>query len=297
MSNEVNTKSGFFALAGKPNTGKSTLLNAIIGQKVAIVSSKPQTTRNRIMGVLNGEFTQAVFIDTPGVHKSRTKLGEFMNRAAFGSLDEVDAVILVVEPSTTFTSAEEKILDNAKKNNLKVILVINKIDLIKKETIFPIIDAYKDRFDFYDIIPISALKGYGVDTLKEVVSGLLQSSPLFFPVDMVSDQSEEVLVTEIIREQLLRTLEQEIPHGTAVEIEKFEFEGNLLSIRTVIYCEKQSHKGIIIGKKGETLKKMATNARCSLENIFGCKVFLECFVKVKEDWRNNQYLMRGFGYE
>lgn len=292
------TKTGIFSVVGRPNAGKSTLTNAICGQKVAIVSSKPQTTRTRITGVRNRGEYQMVFLDTPGLHKPRNSLGDFMVKVITNTVADVDTVVLVVEPVARVGAPEQALIDKIQQFGLPAVLVINKIDTIKKEALFEIIDAYREVHTFDAVVPVSAKTGDGVEVLLDALQPFCFESPQLFPDGMVSDQPEKQLIAEIIREKLLMALEQEIPHGIAVEIEQYEERDNgILDIGAVIYCERKSHKGIIIGKQGSMLKKIGAQARQEIEAMLDSKVFLRLWVKVKEDWRNNPYQIRNFGYE
>lgn len=299
----ASTRSAFIALIGRPNVGKSSLLNAMVGRKVAIVSDKPQTTRNRIMGVLTREETQLVFLDTPGAHRPRTRLGDFMVKSISEAVSGVDAAALVVEPTLGAVKDEEKnLLAQCAKSRLPVVLVINKVDtLADKGVVLQCIDKWRGEFDFAAVLPISALTGDGVETVVDELSAFAFESPHFFPDDMVSDQPERVVAAELIREKMLLLLRDEIPHGIAVVIENSaerETEnGPILDLDAYIYCERESHKGIIIGKRGGMLKEIGTRARQEMETLFGAKVNLQCWVKVKEDWRNRQGLLNGFGYK
>lgn len=290
------TKTAFIAIVGRPNVGKSTLLNAMVGEKVAIVSKKPQTTRNRIVGILTNGDLQYVFLDTPGIHKPQTRLGDFMVRSATNSLGEADAALLVVEPYPSVGHIEEEIISKLESLKMPAILVINKTDSTDRETIAKTIAAYAARHDFCAVVPVSAREGDGVDIVLEEAAQFMQESAWFFSPDMITDQPERQIAAEMIREKLLRTLEEEVPHGTAVVIEGFEEEPNLLKIRAEIFCEKESHKGIIIGKNGQAIKRVGTYAREDMERFFGTKVFLDLWVKVKENWRDNSYLLNSFGY-
>ena len=291
------TKTGMFSIIGRPNVGKSTLLNALTGEKIAIVSNKPQTTRTRICGIVNRDGKQYVFLDTPGFHKPRTRLGDYMVNVVEESVNNTDAAILVVEPQL-HGKQEEILLDNLKASHMPVILLINKIDTIEKEKLLEVIADYSVLCSFQAVIPISAKLGDGIQLLLEELDGLMSEGDALFPEDMVSDQPEKIIAAEYIREKALLLLEREIPHGIAVEIETFrERDSGTLEIGAVIYCEKNSHKGIIIGKQGAMLKEIGTLARKDLESFFETKVLLTLWVKVKEGWRNNQYLMRNFGYE
>ena len=286
------------ALVGYTNVGKSTLTNKLVGQKVAIVSSKPQTTRTRITGVLSRGETQYVLLDTPGLHKPRSRLGDYMCKVVTDTVSEVDVAVLVVEPIPNIGPAEESLIAQIKQHHMPAILVINKIDTIKKEELLAVIATYAAVHEFDAVVPISARTGEGVEELLTEIDKYAIEGPQLFPEDMVSDQPERQLVAEIIREKLLRLLDREVPHGVAVGIERWnEREDGLVEINAVIYCEKASHKGIIIGKRGAMLKEIGQQARADIERMLDAKVFLELWVKVKEGWRNNQYQMRNFGYE
>jgi len=289
-------RSLYISIVGRPNVGKSTLLNAILGEKIAIVSKKPQTTRNRIMGVYTVEDTQYVFLDTPGVHKPRTNLGQYMVDTAKSAIGDADLTILVVEPHGSVGDIESKILGRIRKREIPAILVINKTDTSDARKIGDTINAYASEFDFAAVVPMSAKNGQGVDILLEEASKFTKDEPWLFPDDMITDQPDQQIAAEIIREKLLRTLDREVPHGTAVVVDEFLEEKELLRIRATVYCEKDSHKGIIIGHKGATLKLVGTKARVDLEAFFGCKVFLDIWVKVKENWRDNPAVVRNFGY-
>lgn len=289
-------KTAFIAIVGRPNVGKSTLLNAILGEKIAIVSKKPQTTRNRITGIHTVGENQYVFLDTPGMHKPRTRLGDYMVKATESAIGDVDAAILVVEARESVGDIEAELIASFKQNRLPAVLVINKTDAVRPENIAKTIAAYAEAFDFDAVIPASAKHDKGVDILLSECESYLHESPWFFPEDEVTDQPERQIVAEIIREKLLRTLDEEIPHGTAVVIEEFREEQKLLRIRAEIYCEKSSHKGIILGKGGATIKTIGSHAREDLEAFFGTKVFLDLWVRVKENWRDNLSLLSNFGY-
>ncbi|MCL2512838.1 MAG: GTPase Era [Oscillospiraceae bacterium] len=299
----MTEKTSFIAIVGCPNTGKSSILNKLLGQKLAIVSPKPQTTRGRITGVLtftqqdNPVSYQLVFTDTPGFHRPRTKLGEKMVKAVGDSISGVDACLLVVEPQGEIRSAELDLIDRFKKGRMKAFLAVNKIDTVKDKTrLMSRIDEFSKLYSFESVIPVSALKSDGIDILSEELKKTAVPSPHFFPDDALTDQPERVIAAEYIREKILLYLDSEVPHGTAVAIEKFkERENGILDIDCVIYCEKESHKGIIIGKNGGTLKKISSKARLDLEYFFDCKINLQCWVKVKEDWRNREGLIHNFG--
>lgn len=302
QDNQTDTRSAFIALIGRPNVGKSSLLNAIVGRKVAIVSDKPQTTRSRIMGVFTRGKTQLVFLDTPGAHRPRTRLGDFMCKSIGEAISGVDAVALVVEPTGTPREEERELLKQCEKEKLPVVLAINKIDKIEeKSSLLALIDQWKNEFPFTAILPLSALTGDGVDSLVKELSEFAFESPHFFPDDMVSDQPERVIAAELIREKMLHLLRDEIPHGIAVVIEKIDERtangADIMDIEANIICERESHKGIIIGKRGSMLKEIGTQSRMEMESLFGVKINLQCWVKVKEDWRNRQNLLNGFGYQ
>ncbi len=291
-------KTAVVSVVGRPNVGKSTLTNKLVGQKVAIVSSKPQTTRTRITGLLNKNGTQYVFLDTPGLHKPRTQLGDYMCKVVTDTVSEVDVAMLVVEPIANIGPAEESLISQIKAHHMPAILVINKIDTVKKEELLNVIATYAAAHEFEAVVPISARTGEGVDDLLGELSKYAIEGPQLFPEDMVSDQPERQLVAEIIREKMLRLLDREVPHGVAVGIERWhERDDGLVEINAVIYCEKASHKGIIIGKQGAMLREIGKQARGDIERMLDAKVYLELWVKVKEGWRNNQYQMRNFGYE
>lgn len=292
-----NFKSGFVSIIGRPNVGKSTLLNALVGEKIAIISNKPQTTRNKILAIRTDEESQIIFTDTPGIHKPKNKLGEFMVRVANESVGEMDAVLFVVDATNKTTEPERKIAENLSSLKVPVILVINKIDMAPKESLLPMIADFSSLHNFEAIVPVSALKNDGLDRLLGEILQYIPKGPAFFPNDMITDQPEKQIAAEIIREKLLWLLDKEVPHGIAIEIMKMTDEGKVANIQANIYCEKASHKGIIIGKNGSVLKKVGTMARIDIQKMLGRKVFLELWVKVKSDWRNNNYLIRNFGYE
>ncbi len=289
-------KSGFIAIVGRPNAGKSTLLNKILGEKIAIISSKPQTTRNKILGIFTEEDCQIIFVDTPGVHRPRTSLGEFMINEVKSAIGGVDAAILVVDAGREVGDAEEEIIKNLKAQNIPAILAVNKVDAVQKENMLPIIAKLSGMYNFDDVIPISAKHGDGVDLLLDSIKKHLEEGPMYYPEDMITDKTEREIASEVIREKLLRLLDKEIPHGTAVEINAMHDEENIVKIEANIYCEKSSHKQIIIGKGGAQLKKVGTYAREDLEKFFGKKVYLQLWVKVKESWRNNNFMLKTFGY-
>ena len=294
----MNTKSAMIAICGRPNVGKSTLTNTIVGEKVAIVSNKPQTTRNRICGILDRGDTQFVFMDTPGFHKPRTKLGDYMINVVEESVSDVDVVLLLVEPIANVGPQEEALIGQFRQRGVPAVLVINKIDEVEdKDQLLAVFAAYKDAYAFDAIIPISAKTGEGVDDLLKTCEGYAVESPWFFPEGMTSDQPERQVIAEIIREKMLWNLEKEIPHGTAVEITKFsERDNGVIDVDATIYCEKASHKGIIIGKGGKMLKKISTQARADCERFMGAKVYLQTWIKVKENWRDSDFMIRNFGY-
>ena len=294
------TKSAFIAIVGCPNVGKSSILNHLLGTKIAIVSDKPQTTRTRIMGVLTEDDTQLVFTDTPGFHRPRNKLGEKMVQAVSDSVSGVDACLFVIEPEGEIRTAELELIDKFKKQKLPVILAINKVDTLPdKEVLMTRIAEVSQLYDFEAVVPVSALRGINMHALLDELKKLAEESVFFFPEDTLTDQPERVIAAEIIREKLLRNLDREIPHGTAVAIEKMHERdtGDIIDIEATIYCEKESHKGIIIGKKGEMLKRVSTRAREDMEKFFMCKINLRCWVKVKEGWRNREGLIHNFGLD
>ena len=291
------TKTAMITIAGRPNVGKSTLTNYLVGEKIAIVSNKPQTTRNRICGIVTRGQTQFVFVDTPGFHKPRTKLGDYMVNVARDSIADVDLTILVVEPIAAIGPQEQGLIDQIKGRNCPAILAINKIDTVEKESLLAVIAAYSQAGCFDAIIPISAKTGDGVDSLLDICANYAVEGPFLFPEDSTTDQPERQVMAEIIREKLLWCLEREVPHGTAVEITTFsERDTGVIDIDATIYCEKASHKGIIIGKHGEMLKKISSMARADCEKFMGTKVYLTTWVKVKENWRDSDFLVRNFGY-
>ena len=292
-------KSGIITICGRPNVGKSTLTNALVGEKVAIVTNKPQTTRNRICGVRTRGESQFVFVDTPGLHKARTRLGDYMVNVVKESVADVDAVMLLVEPIPNVGGPEEQLIARMKKLSCPAVLVINKVDTLDmKEKLLEVIQTYEQVHQFQAVVPISAKTGEGVDELLDVLEGYLPQGPQLFPEDMTSDQPERQMMAEILREKLLLCLDKEIPHGTAVEITRFaERDDEVVEVEATIYCEKNSHKGIIIGKSGSMLKKVSTLARQDMERFMGTKVYLQTWVKVKENWRDNPAAIQNFGYK
>lgn len=296
MENTNSFKSGFVTLIGRPNVGKSTLMNHLIGQKIAITSSKPQTTRNRIQTVLTMEEGQIVFLDTPGIHKAKNKLGDYMVNVAVHTLNEVDVVCWLVEPTTFIGAGERHIIEQLKKTKTPVILVINKTDTVKRDEILKFIDAYKNELDFAEIVPVSALKGDNTDELIKCILKYLPYGDPFYDEDTITDQPMRQIVAELIREKALRLLEEEIPHGIAVCIDSMKERGDICHIDATIVCERDSHKGIIIGKGGQMLKKIGSKARPDIEDLLEMQVNLQLWVKVKKDWRDSDFLMKNFGY-
>lgn len=294
-----NFKSGFVTLIGRPNVGKSTLMNNLIGQKIAITSSKPQTTRNRIQTVYTDEEGQIIFLDTPGIHKAKNKLGDYMVNAAERTLSEVDVVVWLVEPTDFIGTHEQHIAEILKNVKTPVILAINKIDSVNKEDIMTAINTYKDVHEFAEIVPVSALKGENRDELLKVLFKYLPNGPMYYDEDTITDQPERQIVAELIREKSLRLLSDEVPHGIAVTIEnmKYRKKAHIYDIDATIICERDSHKGIIIGKKGAMLKSIGTKARVEIENLLGNKVNLQLWVKVKKDWRDSDFLLKNYGYK
>ncbi len=289
-------KSGFVTLIGRPNVGKSTLMNKLIGQKIAITSNKPQTTRNRIQTVLTLEEGQIVFLDTPGIHKAKNKLGNYMVNVAEHTLNEVDVILWLVEPTTFIGAGERHIIEQLKKTKTPVILVINKTDTVKREEVLTFIDAYRRELDFQEIVPVSALKGENTDTLVRCILKCLPYGEAFYDEDTVTDQPMRQIVAELIREKALRLLEEEIPHGIAVSIESMKQRKKLCDVEATIICERESHKGIIIGKGGQMLKKIGSTARPEIEDLLEMQVNLQLWVKVKKDWRDSDFLLKNFGY-
>ena len=294
----MKTKTAMITIAGRPNVGKSTLTNFLVGEKIAIVSNKPQTTRNRIRGIVTKDDTQFVFVDTPGYHRARTKLGDYMVNVTQESIADVDMTILVVEPIASLGPQEEGLLQEIQADHCPVVLAINKIDTVEKEKLLEVISVYSQKADFEAIVPISAKTGDGVEDLLAVCKKHAVEGPFLFPEDITTDQPERQVIAEIIREKLLWCLDREVPHGTAVEINKFsERDNGIIDLDATIYCEKASHKGIIIGKGGEMLKKISSMARADCEKFMGTKVYLTTWVKVKENWRDSDFLVKNFGYK
>lgn len=289
-------KSGFAAIIGMPNVGKSSLLNKIVGQKIAIISDKPQTTRGKILAIYNDPESQIVFTDTPGIHKPKSKLGEVMVKAAKDSMEDNDILIMVIDATRGLQQTEREIAESIKKSGLTSILVINKVDIIQKDKLLPLLAECSALNDFAAIVPLSARTGDGVGLLIDELKKLLEEGPKYYYDDMVTDQPEKQIAAEIIREKILWLLDKEVPHGIAIEIEKMHEGEKHTSINAVIYCEKDSHKGIIIGKNGEMLKKIGAFARVDIEDMLDRKVYLELWVRVKKDWRNNNYLLKNFGF-
>ncbi len=295
--NTPKTKAGMIAIVGRPNVGKSTLTNTLVGEKIAIVSNKPQTTRNRICAVVDRGESQFVFMDTPGLHKARTRLGDYMVEVVHQSVADVDAALLLVEPIPNVGEPERELMEDLRKRSIPTILVINKIDTVEKERLLAVIAAYTQDYQFAHVMPISAKEGDGVNDLLDLLEGYLPEGPWLFPEGMTTDQPERQVCAEILREKLLLCLDKEVPHGTAVELTKFsEREDEVIECDATIYCEKESHKGIIIGKKGAMLKKISTLAREDMEKFMGTKIFLQTWVKVKENWRDNLNFVHTMGY-
>ena len=296
MNENPSFKAGFVTLIGRPNVGKSTLMNHLIGQKIAITSNKPQTTRNRIQTVLTTEEGQIVFLDTPGIHKAKNKLGDYMVNVAERTLEEVDVILWLVEPTDYIGAGERHIIEQLKKTKTPVILVINKIDTVKRDSLLAFIDTYRKELDFQEIVPVSALKGDNTEELVKCIFQYLPYGPAFYDEDTVTDQPMRQIVAELIREKALRLLEDEIPHGIAVSIESMKEKGKICHIEATIVCERESHKGIIIGKGGQMLKKIGSAARTEIEDLLEMQVNLQLWVKVKKDWRDSDFLMKNFGY-
>ncbi|TCS83723.1 GTPase Era [Tepidibacillus fermentans] len=298
--NQRKTKSGFVAIIGRPNVGKSTLLNQVLGQKIAIMSDKPQTTRNKIRAIYTNEQGQIIFIDTPGIHKPKSKLGKYMMNLTLTTLQEVDLILYLTDVTEKFGPGEQFIIDQLKSvTKTPVYLILNKIDLVTPEELLPIIDQYRKYYDFTEIIPISALKGNNVSTLLEQIYKILPEGPLYYPSDQVTEHPEQFVVAELIREKILNLTREEVPHSIAVVVESMkpgEENPNTVVIQAVIYVERASQKGIIIGKNGRMLKEIGRQARLDIERLLGSKVFIELWVKVKEDWRNREHLLKDFGF-
>lgn len=296
---QKNYKSGFVTLIGRPNVGKSTLMNKIIGQKIAITSNKPQTTRNRIQTVYTGEEGQIIFADTPGIHKAKSKLGEYMVGIAKRTLSEVDVILWLVEPSTYIGASDESIARQLEKVNIPVILVINKVDTIKKEEVLRVIDTFRKVHDFSEIVPLSARTGNNVEELIDLIFKYLPYGPMLYDEDTITDQPMKQIVAELIREKALHALDEEVPHGIAVVIDRMKErkDGSIYDIDATIICERDSHKGIIIGKQGAMLKKIGSNARFEIEKMLETKVNLKLWVKVKKEWRDSEFLLKNFGYD
>ncbi len=291
------TKSAMITICGRPNVGKSTLTNSLVGEKVAIVSDKPQTTRNRITAIIERGETQFVLMDTPGFHKPRTKLGDYMVNVVRESVADVDLVLLIVEPVAAIGPQEQSLIERIKESNVPAILLINKIDTVEKTKLLEVIAVYSSAFDFDAVIPISAKNGDGLEELLEEMDKYACEGPHLFPDDIITDQPERQICAELLREKLLKSLDKEIPHGTAVEINRFkERDDGVVEIDAIIYCEKESHKGIIIGKKGAMLKKIGMLARDDMEKFLDAKVFLQTWVKVKDNWRDSETVLRNFGF-
>ncbi len=291
-----NFKSGFVTLIGRPNVGKSTLMNRIIGQKIAITSDKPQTTRNRIQTVFTSEEGQIVFVDTPGIHKSKNKLGDYMVSTAQRTIGEVDVVLWLVEPTTFIGAGERYILEQLERTKAPVILVINKIDSVKPEDVLKAIDTYRTEYEFAEVVPVSAKTSVNLNELMACIMKYLPYGPAFYDEDTITDQPERQIVAELIREKALRLMEKEVPHGIAVSIESMKYRKKMYDIEATIVCERDSHKGMIIGKNGAMLKKIGSQARVEIEEMLECKVNLQLWVKVKKDWRDSDFLLKNFGY-
>ncbi|SFJ08716.1 GTPase Era [Thermoflavimicrobium dichotomicum] len=298
MQNQNNFRSGFVALIGRPNVGKSTLMNYLVGQKIAIMSDKPQTTRNKIRGVYTDERGQIVFLDTPGIHKPHSKLGELLVQTAQNALDEVDLVLFLVDAAEGMGPGDRFIMENLKKVKTPVFLVVNKIDQVHPDDLLPLIDQYRRLFSFKEVVPISALQGNNTSTLLELILKELPPGPQYYPADQVTDHPERFIVAELIREKVLQLTREEIPHSVAVVVEEMSKRANrnLIDIRATIFTERPSQKGILIGKKGSLLKEVGKRAREELERLLGSQIFLDLWVKVKKDWRNEEMLLRQFGY-
>ncbi|WP_152392156.1 GTPase Era [Paenibacillus guangzhouensis] len=297
MQKSKQFKSGFVAIIGRPNVGKSTLMNQVIGQKIAIMSDKPQTTRNKIHGVYTSNDSQIVFLDTPGIHKRQSKLGDYMNTVALNTLNEVEAVLFLVDVAEGLGGGDRYIIEQLKRIKTPVFLVLNKIDRVEPEALLPIIVAYKDLYPFAEIVPISAMNGNNVNTLLEQISKYLPEGPQYYPDDQVTDHPEQFVIAELIREKILHLTREEIPHSIAVAIEDMKVQENgVVNIMAVIYVERDSQKGIVIGKQGALLKEVGKQARKDIENLLGSRIFLELWVKVKKDWRNQERILKDLGF-
>lgn len=296
QQDRINFKSGFVSLIGRPNVGKSTLMNCLIGQKIAITSRKPQTTRNRIQTVYTDERGQIVFLDTPGIHKAKNKLGNYMVNAAKRTISEVDVILWLVEPTTFIGAGERHIIEVLKGVNVPVFLVINKTDTVKKEELLKVIDTYRHEADFAEVIPVSALKKDNTDVLIDCILKYLPYGEAFYDEDTITDQPQRQIAAELIREKVLRSIDEEIPHGVAVAIESMKWKRGICHVEATIVCERESHKGIIIGKQGSMLKQIGTRARTDMEDMLECQVNLNLWVKVKKDWRDSDFLLKNFGY-
>lgn len=297
MNNKM--KSGFVTIIGRPNVGKSTLMNHLIGQKIAIMSDKPQTTRNRIQTIVTDDRGQIVFIDTPGIHQPKNKLGVYMNKSAETTLNEVDAILWLVEPDKKIGPGDSHIIGQLDRVKTPVFLIINKIDTLPKTEVLEVIETYKDAYAFADIIPISAIEGLNTKAVMTSLFDVMEEGPMFYPDDMITDQPERQIAAEMIREKVLHLMEQEIPHGVAVVIDQMKqrSKSNLVDIDATIVCEKDSHKGMIIGKQGSKLKEIGTRARMDIQNLLGSKVNLKIWVRVKKDWRDSDFLLKNYGYD
>ena len=295
---ENKFKSGFIALVGRPNVGKSTLMNALIGQKIAIMSPKPQTTRNRIQSILTTEDKQVIFVDTPGIHKPKSKLGEYMNSAAIFTFKEVDLIFWLIEPTDTIGTGDQFIIDRLKEAGTPTVLIINKIDTVEKSILLKVMDTYKDVYPFLEIFPISALKAENTDRIMDLIDKHLEEGPKYFPDEMITDQPERQIVSELIREKILKLLQDEIPHGIAVTVESMEEneQTGQIQIEATIVCEKKSHKPIILGKGGSMIKQIGILARRDIEGFLATHIRLNLWVKVKENWRDSEFLMKNYGY-
>lgn len=288
--------SGFIAIVGRPNAGKSTLINRLTGEKIAIISSKPQTTRDKILGILTEDDYQIVFVDTPGIHIAKNRLGEYMNKMVSTAMTDVDAALLVVDAMREVGTPEELLIKELKSKKIPTILVINKTDAVQKETLLPMIEKLTAMHTFEEVLLISAKNGDGTSGILDMIKKYLPEGPMYYPEDMITDKTEREIAAEIVREKLLRLMDKEVPHGAAVETYSMKEEDDIIKIEVNIYCEKSSHKAIIIGKNGSMLKKIGSYAREDMEKFFGKKVFLQTWVKVKDDWRNSNFMLKSFGY-